>query len=166
MESGGALQLAGRSLKAQAVAARTYLAFTLAQGRTTTAAHTATTFVQPRLAKSTPGGGSHLRQGLRWQPRWLPRPARFFFMAANRSRRSTAPPSGTRTRESEDVFPGLNAPYLVAVDSPGEDSPFVDWSFAVTEGEMETLLAAEGLLAGPLHSIGVTTTRTALDPGK
>ncbi len=153
------------ALKAQAVAARTYLAFTLAQGRTTNGRAygydiCATTACQVYAGRR----GLTSAEGLRWQAAVAATAGEILLYGNEPVQALYSSTSGTRTRESEDVFPGLNAPYLVAVDSPGEDSPFVDWSFAVTESEMETLLAAEGLLAGPLYSIGVTTTPDGAGP--
>jgi SpoIID/LytB domain protein len=66
--------------------------------------------------------------------------------------------AGARTRESEDIFPGLDVPYLSAVDSPNEPSPFVNWRFSVSSAEMTALLAQAGLLHGPLWSAQVETT--------
>lgn len=153
------------ALKAQAVAARTYLAFTLAQGRTTNGRAygydiCATTACQVYAGQRGLTG----IDGRRWQSAVAATAGEILLYDGEPVQALYSSTSGTRTRESEDIFPGLNAPYLGAVDSPGEDSPFVDWSFAVTESEMETLLAAEGLLAGPLHSIGVTTTPDGAGP--
>jgi SpoIID/LytB domain protein len=62
--------------------------------------------------------------------------------------------SSGRTRNVEDIFPGASpTPYLVAVESPGEDSPFVQWSFTLDRAEMELLLADAGLLEGRLVDV-------------
>ena len=147
------------ALKAQAVAARTYLAYTLASGRTRTGRAygydiCATTACQVYAGRR----GLDTADGLRWQAAVAATAGEVLLYEGRPIQALYSSTAGVRTRESEDIFPGLNAPYLGAVPSPGEDSPFVEWSFAVTETEMEALLAAEGLLAGPLRSIGVTTT--------
>jgi SpoIID/LytB domain protein len=67
--------------------------------------------------------------------------------------------SSGRTRNVEDVFVGSDPlPYLRAVDSQGETSPFVSWSFIVSEPVMEELLRNRGLLQGEL--IGIETVVT------
>jgi len=147
------------ALKTQAVAARTYLAFTLAQGRTSTGRTygydiCATTACQVYAGRR----GLQSEEGQRWQAAVAATAGEILLYNGAPAQALYSSTAGTRTRESEDIFPGLNPPYLGAVDSPGEDSPYVDWSFAITEQEMETLLATQEILAGPLHSISVSTT--------
>lgn len=147
------------ALKTQAVAARTYLAFTLAQGRTSNGRAygydiCATTACQVYAGQR----GLGTIEGLRWQAAVAATAGEILLYEGRPVQALYSSTAGTRTRESEDIFPGLNQPYLGAVDSPGEDSPFVDWSFAVSERDLETLLATEELLDGPLYSIGVSTT--------
>ena len=153
------------ALKTQAVAARTYLAFTLAQGRTRSGRAydydiCATTACQVYAGRR----GLNSLEGRRWQAAVEATAGEVLLHDGRPIQALYSSTAGTRTRESEDIFPGLNAPYLSAVESVGEDSPFVNWSFAISEVDMETLLAAEGLLAGPLRSIGVTTTPDGAGP--
>jgi len=65
-----------------------------------------------------------------------------------------------RTRNLEDVFPGSSpTPYLVAVDSPGETSPFVSWEFTLSQDQAEEMLRDAGLVDGRL--VRITSQRTA-----
>jgi stage II sporulation protein D len=62
--------------------------------------------------------------------------------------------TGLRTRNIEDIWPGSEpAPYLVGVPSPGEDSPFVSWSWELPEFMMERLLREAGVAGGDLRTI-------------
>jgi SpoIID/LytB domain protein len=153
------------ALKTQAVAARTYLAFTLAQGRTSNGQAydydiCATTACQVYAGAR----GLETLEGQRWRSAVAATAGEILLYEGRPIQALYSSTAGTRTRESEDIFPGLDAPYLAAVDSPGEDSPFVNWSFVISERDLETLLAAEGNLAGPLRSIGVVTTADGEGP--
>ena len=147
------------ALKTQAVAPARTSPTTSPAGARPRVASTATTSARYRLPgvrgcgrtlllRRTPmaaGGGGHGRGDPSSITDGPPRP-------------STAAPPVTAPDESEDIFPGLDVPYLAAVDSPGEDSPFVRWSFAVSRADMESLLDHAGLLSGPLESVRVQTT--------
>jgi stage II sporulation protein D len=147
------------ALKTQAVAARTYLAFVLGGGRSSSGREhgydiCATTACQ--VYAGVAGLGS--ADGRRWQQAIAATAGEILVHNGRPAQALYSSTSGTRTRDSEDIFPGLDVPYLSAVDSPGEDSPFVDWSFIVTAPEMVALLGHAGLLHGPLVSVKVETT--------
>lgn len=147
------------ALKTQAVAARTYLAFVLASGRSSSGREhgydiCATTACQ--VYAGVAGLGS--ANGRRWLQAIAATADEILIYNGRPAQALYSSTSGTRTRDSEDIFPGLDLPYLSAVDSPGEDSPFVDWSFTVTAPEMVALLGHAGLLHGPLVSVQVETT--------
>src|SRR5690606_29644184 len=55
-----------------------------------------------------------------------------------------------------DVWPDVDLPYLQAVESPGEDSPFAEWTWRLPAGHMERLLAEADLLHGPLVDVATT----------
>jgi stage II sporulation protein D len=123
------------ALKAQAVAARTYLAFTLAGGRTTLGRQhgydiCATTACQVYAGRA----GLATTDGRRWQQAVSDTAGEILLYQGQPAQAFYSSTSGPRTRESEDIFP-VDVPYLVAVDSPVESSPFVDWSFSVTPGD-------------------------------
>lgn len=147
------------ALKAQAVAARTYLAYTLASGRTSSGerfgydicATTACQVYRGHAELATP-------EGQRWAQAVAATSGEILLYDGRPAQALYSSTSGTKTRESEDIFPGLDVPYLAAVPSPGEDSPFVNWSFDVSESEMTALLAGADLLHGPLSSVTVVET--------
>ncbi|MGH8926999.1 MAG: SpoIID/LytB domain-containing protein [Acidimicrobiia bacterium] len=153
------------ALKTQAVAARTYLAYTLAGGRTATGrAHgydiCATTTCQVYAGVA----GLTSRDGQRWAQAIAATAGEILIYEGRPAQTLYSSTAGSRTRESEDIFPGLDVPYLAAVDSPGEDSPFVRWSFAVTRAEMIAMLRHAGLINGPLKSVAVVQTQDGGGP--
>jgi SpoIID/LytB domain protein len=66
--------------------------------------------------------------------------------------------TGGRTRDVRDVFGGNGLPYLTAVDSPGEPSPFVDWSFEVPRSVLQAVLHEAERIDGRLLGVTVRTT--------
>ena len=147
------------ALKTQAVAARTYLAHTLAGGRTATGNEHGYDICATTACQVYAGvAGLSSADGIRWRQAIAATAAEILIYDGRPAQTLYSSTAGIRTRESEDIFPGLDVPYLAAVDSPGEDSPFVDWAFAVSRRDMTSLLDHAGLLNGPLESIGVETT--------
>lgn len=147
------------ALKAQAVAARTYLAFTLAGGRSASGRNHGYDICASTACQVYAGvAGLRSFDGRRWQQAVADTAGEILIYDERPAQTLYSSTSGTRTRESEDIFPGLDVPYLSAVDSPGEDSPFVDWAFSLTEQEMVVLLDHAELLHGPLVSVTVETT--------
>ena len=153
------------ALKAQAVAARTYLAFTLAGGRTATGSRygydiCATTACQVYAGRF----GLDTFDGQRWSQAVASTVGEILLFDGRPAQALYSSTAGARTRESEDIFPGLDVPYLSAVASAAEDSPFVTWSFAISEAEMTALLAEAQLLHGPIRSVGVQQTADGQGP--
>jgi stage II sporulation protein D len=147
------------ALKTQAVAARTYLAFTLAGGRTATGREHGYDICATTACQVYAGvAGLSSADGVRWRQAIAATAGEILLHEGRPVQALYSSTAGDRTRESEDIFPGLDVPYLAAVDSPGEDSPFVRWSFAVSRRDMTALLDHAGLLNGPLESIRVATT--------
>ena len=153
------------ALRTQVVAARTYLAFTLAQGRSSLGrvfgydiCATSACQVYAGLAGIATAGGGRWRQAVESTAGEIlvhdGRPAQALYSST----------SGGRTRESEDIFATVDQPYLVAVDSPGEESPFTTWSFEVTDTQMQALLEHAGMVDGPLTGIRVETTSDGSGP--
>ncbi|HSL25466.1 MAG TPA: SpoIID/LytB domain-containing protein, partial [Acidimicrobiia bacterium] len=154
-----------QALRAQAVAARTYLAHTLAVGPTATGREhgydiCATTACQ--VYAGLAGLGS--RDGERWRAAVEDTAGQILVYNGRPAQTLYSSTAGPRTRESEDIFPGLDVPYLRAVDSPGEESPFVHWSFEVAGHDLDLLLAQAGLLDGRLENIRVQQTADGEGP--
>lgn len=143
------------ALEAQVVAARTYLAWTLGRGRTASGRRYGYDICATTACQVYAGAGLvEGPLGWRWQ--------RAIEATANevlvyRSRAAQALYSSTsagRTSNVEDVFPGATSqPYLVAVDSPGEESPFVDWEFTLSGYQTQSLLTAAGVAGGVIERI-------------
>jgi stage II sporulation protein D len=147
------------ALKTQAVAARTYLAFTLASGRTSSGRENGYDICATTACQVYAGvAGLTSSYGERWRRAVADTAGEILLFDGRPAQALYSSTAGTRTRESEDIFPDLDAPYLIAVDSPGEESPFVDWSFSVSDQEMAALLEHAELLGGPLWSLVVETT--------
>jgi stage II sporulation protein D len=114
------------ALKTQAVAARTYLAFTLAGGRTATGREHGYDICATTACQVYAGvAGLSSADGVRWRQAVAATASEILLYEGRPVQALYSSTAGDRTRESEDIFPGLDVPYLAAVDSPGEDSPFV-----------------------------------------
>lgn len=150
------------ALEAQAVAARTYLAWTLERGRSSNGRRYGYDICATVACQVYAGvGGLSGQDGDRWR-RAVETTDREILLHQGRPAQALySSTSSGRTRNVEDVFGGSRpVPYLVAVESGGEESPFVSWSFYIPEAVMEAMLRSRGLLDGELISI---TTRTTAD---
>jgi SpoIID/LytB domain protein len=147
------------ALQAQAIAARTYLAWTLAHGRTSdgeaydydicaTDACQVYSGLEPTLSEG----------GDRWLEAVRSTGSRVLLYDGSPARAYYSSTSGGNTRDVGDVWPDLDLPYLEGVESPGEDSPFTTWSWWLPEEAMEDVLAEAGLVDGDLVDITTTTT--------
>ncbi len=56
------------------------------------------------------------------------------------------------------MFGTSPTPYLSAVESPGENSPFVDWTISIAAPWMEAILLDAGLVSGALRTVEVNQT--------
>lgn len=144
-----------QALAAQAIAARTYLAWTLSRGRSSNGARygydiCATVACQVYAGIDLVEGP----QGERWRQAvestrdqilvYQGRPAQTLYSSS----------SGGRTRNVEDVFVGsAPQPYLRAVDSPNEDSSFGTWQFTVTAAEAKMWFGEAGLAEGEIVAV-------------
>jgi stage II sporulation protein D len=144
------------ALRTQVVAARTYLAFTLAQGRSSSGrlygydiCASSACQVYAGLGDLDGAGGS------RWRAAVEATAGEILLYEGRPAQALYSSTSGGRTRESEDVFPGLDVPYLSAVDSPGEGSPFDTWSYIVSAGHLTDLLRQARLISGSVQSVHV-----------
>lgn len=145
------------ALRAQAVAARTYLAWTLSGGRRGSGATygfdicaTAACQVYRGLGQVRGPGGD------RWLEAVESTAAEVLIYEGSPAQALYSSTMGSRTRNVEDVFVGSSPlPYLVAVDNPVEDSPFVAWEFDVPERVMADILSAGGVPIERLVSMEV-----------
>jgi stage II sporulation protein D len=149
-----------QALRAQAVAARTYLAWTLSRGRSASGRAydydiCATTACQVYSGVDLAEGSF----GAPWRAAVSDTRHEVLMAEGSPAQALYSSTSSGRTRNVEDVFPGASPTfYLRAVDSPNEDSPFVEWKFEITEDEMATLLDDAGLLEGELLGISTLVT--------
>jgi SpoIID/LytB domain protein len=143
------------ALRAQAVAARTYLAWTLDRGRSANGRRfgydiCATVACQVYAGLAAVGGPD----GDRWRSAVESTRSEVLLFEGAPAQALYSSTSDGRTRDVEDVFVGSPAvPYLRSVDSPGESSPFVEWSFSVPYAVMNRLLGHAGLVSGELARI-------------
>jgi SpoIID/LytB domain protein len=153
------------ALKAQVVAARTYLAFTLSGGRSSNGRLYGYDICATSACQVYAGPGAiEGPSGERWRASVESTAGEILFYQGRPAQALYSSTSGVRTRESEDIFLGTDLPYLAAVESPGEESPFVTWSFGVDHENMQTLLEHEGLVSGQLQNLSVETTVDGAGP--
>lgn len=143
------------ALRTQAVAARTYLAWTLSAGRSSNGSRygydiCATTACQVYSGVGLVEGP----QGERWRQAVETTADEILVYEGRPAQALYSSTSGGRTRNVEDVFPGGNpVPYLRAVASPNEDSPFVTWGFTLTGTQTGLLFRQAELAVGEITSI-------------
>ncbi len=143
------------ALDAQAVAARTYLAWTLARGRSSTASRygfdiCATT--QCQVYAGTAAG----------EQRWVDAVARtageILFYDGAPAQAMYFSTSGGATEPIQDIFAGATPrPYLAGVPSPGESSPLVEWTVSVPVRAFVAILEAGGWSVDDVLSVDVAT---------
>lgn len=153
------------ALEAQVIAARTYLAWTLSRGRTREGTRLGYDICATDACQVYAGREPALVTGAeRWQ-RAVERTRDLILLYQGRPARAYySSTSGGRTRTVGDVWPDIHLPYLVAVDSPGEESPFTEWSWWLPAQQMEQLLREAGLVEGSLVSIDTTVTADGEGP--
>jgi len=148
------------ALKAQVVAARTYLAWTLQRGR----AGAGSTYGFDICASSACQVYGGLDQvatdvGARWLEAVESTAGEILVYNDAPAFAMYSSTTGGRTRNYEDVYAGREPiPYLKAVASPDESSAFVDWQFEVRSGVLASVLAAADLIDGRLRGITVHQT--------
>ncbi len=148
------------SLKAQVVAARTYLAWTIRRGRAGAGA-TYGFDICASSACQVYGGLDQVatEAGARWEEAVLSTANQILVYDGTPAFTMYSSTTGGRTRSYQDVYPGRTAiPYLQAVSSPGEDSPYADWGYEVRSGVLEDVLTAAGAVEGRLHTVTVDQT--------
>ena len=154
------------SLAAQVVAARTYLAWTLAGGRTETGIRIGYDICATAACQVYAGVEAVLgEEGDRWRDAVARTSGEILLFEGEPIRAFYSSTTGGRTRNIEDIWPGSEpAPYLVGVPSPGEDSPFVGWSWELPAVLMERLLREAEVAGGRVHSVTTRTTQNGDGP--
>lgn len=145
------------ALQAQAIAARTYLAWTLDRGRTDSGRRHDYDICATDACQVYAGLEPSLTaEGDRWVEAVQSTGAEILLYDGEPAQTYYSSTSGGRTRTVSDVWPDIDLPYLQAVESPGEDSPFAEWTWRLPADHMERLLAEADLLHGPLVDVSTT----------
>ena len=141
------------ALDAQAVAARTYLAWTLDRGRSSSARRydfdiCATT--QCQVYAGTGAGDT------RWVDAVGRTAGEILLYEGNPAQTMYFSTSGGRTEPIEDIFAGATPkPYLVGAPSPDEPSPLVTWSVTVPIDAFVSILNAGGFAVTDVTAVEV-----------
>lgn len=147
------------ALRAQAIAARTYLAWTLDRGRSSNGRRYDYDICATDQCQVYRGlSGVRSADGERWRSAVTSTADQILMVAGDPLQALYSSTSGGRTRSVEDVFGGNPNPHLQAVASPAEASPFVAWRFPIEFDEMEALAEAAGHLRGQLLTVRTMTT--------
>ena len=154
------------ALAAQVVAARTYLAWTMIGGRTETGRRIGYDICATAACQVYAGVEAVLaEEGDRWREAVARTSGEILLHDGQPARAYYSSTTGGRTRNIEDIWPGSDpAPYLVGVPSPGEESPFVSWSWELPAYLMERLLREADVAGGRVRSITTTTTDNGQGP--
>lgn len=154
------------ALQAQAVAARTYLAWTLGRGRAG-AGKTYGFDICASSACQVYGGLDQVASasGKRWKAAVESTSGELLLYGGRPALAMYSSTTGGRTRNYEDVYAGRSPiPYLRAVPSPGEQSAFAEWRYEVRGSVLEDVLESAGLVDGPLRDVEVTETEDGDGP--
>lgn len=147
------------ALKAQAVAARTYLAWTLDRGRAGAAATYGFDICATDQCQVYGGLGQvEGADGARWADAVLSTADEILLANGSPAQALYSSTAGPRTRNVEDVFGTSPLPYLRAVESPGETSPYVSWRIEIPAVVFAAVLRDADLLHGALQEVTVTRT--------
>lgn len=147
------------TLRAQAVAARTFLARTISNGRNGAAATYGFDICATDQCQVYRGLDKVLGEnGDRWAAAVEATSNEILLYDGRPALTMYSSTAGYRTRSIEDVFGSNPTPYLTAVESPGENSPYVDWTVAIPGPWMEAILIDAELATGALGSLEVLTT--------
>lgn len=153
------------ALRAQAIAARTYLAWTLDRGRSSNGRRFGYDICATDQCQVYRGlDGVSGPDGSRWQEAVDSTASQILLDGAEPLQALYSSTSGGRTRSVEDVFGGSPNPHLSAVPSPDEASPFVEWRFSVELDEMAALANEAGHLRGQLLTVRTRTTPDGAGP--
>ncbi len=134
------------TLAAQAVAARTYLAWTLDRGRSRNGTRYDYDICASQYCQvyRGPGGASDA-----WALAVASTAGEILTHAGRPAQALYSSSAGARTRANQDVFGGAAVPYLQPVDSPElEVTPYVRWKLEVSAEEFARVFAQSGYAFG------------------
>lgn len=146
------------TLKAQAVAARTYLAWTLDRGRSADGATYDFDICATTQCQVYAGTGVAKEEaGERWLAAIAATQNEILVFDESPAQALYSSSAGHRTRAVQDVWGGEVQPYLQPVDSPEADaSPYESWELTLDVEELEWILAHAGITVDPeVRSIAV-----------
>ena len=148
-----------QALRAQAVAARTYLARTISNGRSGAAGTYGFDICATDQCQVYRGLDRVLgADGVRWRAAVNDTATEILLYDGKPALTMYSSTSGYRTRNIEDIFGSSATPYLVGVPSLGENSPYVEWTITLSGPSMEAILTDAELASGALESVVVRTT--------
>lgn len=139
------------TLKAQAVAARTYLVWTLSRGRSASGGTYGFDICATTQCQVYAGTGV-VREpdGSRWLDAIAATRNEILIHQGAPAQTLYSSSAGSRTRPVQDIWGGDARPYLVAVDSPEAGvTPYESWTLTVTVEVMRRIFAAGGIFIGP-----------------
>jgi len=147
------------ALEAQVVAARTYLAWTLERGRSSNGRRYGYDICATVACQVYAGVGGVLESGGdRWRRAIEATASEILVFSGRPAQALYSSTSGGRTRNVEDVFGTSPIPYLRAVPSMDEASPFVDWRFILSGDDFQRLIQETGLVEGPVTAVEMLPT--------
>lgn len=150
------------ALKAQAVAARTYLAWTLDRGRAGAGADYGFDICATSACQVYRGGAGEAG-AQPWDEAVAATAGEILLHAGIPAQALYSSTSGGRTRNVEDIFGSSPKPYLRAVESPGEQSPYVRWTVDLSKEQLRAVFKEAGI-AAELLSLSVETTDDGAGP--
>ena len=144
------------ALDAQAVAARTYLAWTLDRGRSSSASRYDFDICATTQCQVYAGTGAG-------DPRWVEAVARtsdeVLLFEGRPAQAMYFSTSGGRTEPIQDIFAGATPkPYLVGAESPDEPSPLVEWTVSMPLSAFTAILGAAGYDIEAVDDVAVVPT--------
>lgn len=150
------------ALRAQAIAARTYLAWRLDRGRSTSGQRYGYDICATAACQVYRGGVGE-PGAAEWDAAVAATAGEILLHDGAPAQAMYSSTTSGRTRNFEDVFGGTPKPYLVSVPSPNEPSPYVRWTIDVTQAEMRAILREAGISA-ELLNLRVETTADGNGP--
>jgi SpoIID/LytB domain protein len=156
------------ALEAQVVAARTYLAYTLANPPRGAMAEFGFDICGTALCQSYLGPGrlEVVSDGDRWAAAVEATAGQGLLYQGAPALAAYHSTAGATTRSVQDVWMGAAPlPYLQAVDVPSQDSPFAEWSYDLDIDQfLEILRSADMTFDGDVTSIDTTVTQPGGGP--
>lgn len=144
------------TLAAQAVAARTYLAWTLDRGRTRSGTRYGYDICASQYCQVYRGPGGAAGS---WAEAVAATAGEIMVFEGSPAQALYSSSAGARTRAVQDIFGGSAVPYLQPVDSPElEVTPFPEWQLRVPATAFSRVFARGGyVVGGEITGVGLRT---------